>query len=156
MLVEWLILTKRGEPDLDHRIMDYRAQYWREIVTECNTSGMRKNEWLRLHDISPKIFYRWQKKLRDLAIEEHETGIKENDSTDLTAVSQNRVPVMVDMTQMLSRSSETLARQSDPAAMTSKQIAPELMIQAGQYTLYVGSGITESTLSIVLRVIGRA
>ena len=36
------------------------------------------------------------------------------------------------------------------------QIEPELMIQIGSYQLYIGSGVTESTLATVLKVIGHA
>ena len=35
-------------------------------------------------------------------------------------------------------------------------LEPELVLQAGSYHLYIGSGITESTLATVLRVIGNA
>ena len=30
-----------------------------------NTSGMKKKEWMRIHNVSPKMFYRKQKELRD-------------------------------------------------------------------------------------------
>ena len=33
---------------------------------------------------------------------------------------------------------------------------PELMIQVGSYKLYIGSGVTEATLTTVLKVIGHA
>ena len=133
--------------------MEYRMQHWEQIVTECNTSGMRKIDWMKLHNVSPKAFYRWQKILRDHAIEEHEKESNANSATDLTAVNQASVPVMVDMTAMITSQLESGARQSETASLVSTGLTPEIMLQAGQYTLYIGSGITESTLSTVLKVI---
>ena len=37
-----------------------------------------------------------------------------------------------------------------------ESIHPELMIQTGRYKLYIGSGVSEATLSTVLKVIGHA
>ena len=41
-----------------------RRQKWEAIVRECNESGKKKKEWLEEHGIDPKLFYRWQKRLR--------------------------------------------------------------------------------------------
>ncbi len=58
---------------MDARIMAMRMERWREIIVACNTSGMKKNEWMRIHNISPKMFYRKQKQLREYEMEK--TGI---------------------------------------------------------------------------------
>ena len=42
-------------------------EYWERIITECNQSGMQKKDWMKVHNINPKSFYRWQKILRDEA-----------------------------------------------------------------------------------------
>lgn len=42
-----------------------RHEYWKRVVTECNQSGMKKKEWMKIHNISPKGFYRWQKIFAD-------------------------------------------------------------------------------------------
>ena len=41
-----------------------RHEYWERVITECNQSGMQKKDWMQLHNINPKSFYRWQKILR--------------------------------------------------------------------------------------------
>ena len=56
---------------------------------------------------------------------------------------------------MITRETETV-RKSASESVVPKQITPELVIQAGRYNLYIGSGITESTLTTVLKVIGNA
>ena len=35
-----------------------RHEYWERIITECNQSGMQKKDWMQLHNINPKSFYR--------------------------------------------------------------------------------------------------
>jgi hypothetical protein len=41
-----------------------RRERWKQIICECNQSGMKKKDWLELNHISPKLYYRWQKNLR--------------------------------------------------------------------------------------------
>ena len=33
-------------------------EYWERVITECNQSGMQKKDWMQLHNINPKSFYR--------------------------------------------------------------------------------------------------
>ena len=41
-----------------------RRERWKQIIQECNNSGALKKDWLKEHNINPKLFYRWQQKLR--------------------------------------------------------------------------------------------
>ena len=41
-----------------------RREKWKSIIQECNESGMSKREWLAAHNINPKTYYDWQRKLR--------------------------------------------------------------------------------------------
>lgn len=41
-----------------------RHAFWEKVVAECNQSGMRKIEWMNLHNINSKSYYYWQNKLR--------------------------------------------------------------------------------------------
>ena len=61
-------------------------------------------------------------------------------------------------TALANQTSEITARTwAEPVnSIPQKQITPEIMIQAGPYNLYIGSGITETTLATVLKVIGHA
>lgn len=38
---------------------------WVEIIRECNSSGIPKNQWMAEHGINSKSFYRYQKILRE-------------------------------------------------------------------------------------------
>lgn len=43
---------------------EMRRRKWAAIIKECNESGKKKKVWLAEHNINPKAFYRWQKRLR--------------------------------------------------------------------------------------------
>lgn len=49
---------------MESKTQDARQAYWEKVVAECNQSGMRKIDWMNLHNINQKSFYRWQNKLR--------------------------------------------------------------------------------------------
>ena len=49
---------------MEHVTQSMRREYWKSIITECCSSGMKKKDWIELNHISHKSFYYWQKKLR--------------------------------------------------------------------------------------------
>ena len=130
--------------------MSIREKQWMDIITTCNASDMNKKEWMRIHNISPKNFYRWQKVLRERAL----NRMEEEGSPALLPCTeavgepavQEEGPEFVDMTVMAPHEAEAVHM----------QIVPELMLEVGSYHLFVGSGITETTLSTVLKVIRNA
>ena len=131
--------------------MAMRMERWREIIVACNTSGMKKKEWMRIHNVSPKMFYRKQKELRDYEMKK--AGITPAD------IPAGQISTeFFDLTTALSRQTKGISSPTgeryDNCALQINQ--PELMIQVGAYNLYIGSGITESTLATVLKVIGNA
>ena len=137
---------------MDARIMAMRMERWREILVACNTSGMKKKEWMRIHNVSPKMFYRKQKQLREYEMEKASL-------TSADKPAGQKSTEFFDLTTALTRqTSEISARAwTEPInSIPQKQITPEIMIQAGSYNLYIGSGVTEATLSTVLRVISHA
>ena len=114
---------------------------------------------MRIHNVSPKNFYRWQKVLRDEALEEEEFGYPiVPDHVPISSRPKEASPGFVDVTALVSQQTEHDLKQTMPAipGHIQQSILPEMMIQAGQYQLYIGKDITEGTLATVLRVIGHA
>ncbi len=137
---------------MDPRIRAMRLERWREIIVACNTSGMKKNEWMRIHNINSKSFYRKQKELREYEMER--AGIT---AADIPA--GQKPAEFFDLTTALTcQASDNSGRTcAEPGnSILQKQITPEIMIQAGPYNLYIGSSVTEATLATVLKVIGHA
>ncbi len=138
---------------MDARIMAMRMERWREIIVACNTSGMKKKEWMRIHNISPKMFYRKQKQLREYEMEK--AGLT---CADIPA--GQKPAEFFDLTTALTRQTNEIPTQTWAESVNNnvsqRGIKPEIMIQAGPYNLYIGSDVTETTLTTVLRVIGHA
>ncbi len=49
---------------------------WSQRVADCRSSGMSINRWCAEHDIRPKTYYNWQKKVFAAMIEQQETLAK--------------------------------------------------------------------------------
>lgn len=47
----------------------YRLNKWIEIVRECRSSGQTVSAWCAEHDINPKTYYYWLKRVRTAACE---------------------------------------------------------------------------------------
>lgn len=47
----------------------YRLNKWTDIIRECQSSGQTVTAWCTEHDINPKSYYYWLKKVRLAACE---------------------------------------------------------------------------------------
>lgn len=47
----------------------YRLNQWMEIIRECRSSGQTVSAWCAEHDINPKSYYYWLKRVRMAACE---------------------------------------------------------------------------------------
>lgn len=47
----------------------YRLKQWMEIVRECRSSGQTVSAWCAAHDINPKSYYYWLRRVRMAACE---------------------------------------------------------------------------------------
>lgn len=47
----------------------YRLKQWMEIIRECRSSGQTVSAWCAEHDINPKSYYYWLKRVRMAACE---------------------------------------------------------------------------------------
>ena len=51
---------------------------WSQRVAECRSSGLSVNRWCAEHDIRPKTYYNWQKKVFAAMIEQQKTLIADD------------------------------------------------------------------------------
>ena len=109
-----------------------------DIITECNASDMNKKEWMRIHNISPKNFYRWQKVLRERALNEMEDYgypiLPAHDEEAGKAGSQEGTTNFVDITGIIAHEAE---RKVALVSAGKKEIEAELILQVGSYNLYI-------------------
>ncbi len=130
---------------MDPNTRQIRRDRWLQIILEATSSGMTKERWCREHQISTKTFYHWQRIIRE---EEAERFQQMN-------LSYSPEPSRASTAQALP--SATIPDTAKGAAFQAVQvIRPEIILQAGQYQMIIGGGVTESTLATVLRVISNA
>ncbi len=63
---------------MDERSKNARLISWVGLVREANTCGMKKTEWFRQHDISPRKFQYWQKRVREFLPDNSESILPTN------------------------------------------------------------------------------
>jgi transposase-like protein len=63
--------NSKGGLELDTREVTrkYRLNQWIEIIRECRSSGQTVSAWCAGHDINPKSYYYWLKRVRTAACE---------------------------------------------------------------------------------------
>ena len=57
----------------------YRLNQWAKIISECRSSGQTVKAWCAEHDINPKTYYYWLRKVREAACEAL-PALRENNS----------------------------------------------------------------------------
>ena len=137
---------------MNQKVADIRAEQWRSTVCECinRAPGVSKRQWCMDNGIKYRSFMYWQRRFQLEALgqmEKHELSFPaKHGPAD--------VPAFADMTTQL----EALQaeQESVPPEPETAVLAPELMIQAGSYRIYVNSSIHEDTLEKVMRVIRHA
>lgn len=135
---------------MDNKVAAIRSDQWRKTVYECinRDPKLSKRQWCQENGIKYRSYMYWQRKFQQEAIIQMETH--KDVYPDRTAI----VPAFVDMTAQLNALQS--GKDSVPAETDPEPLAPELMIRAGSYRIYVNRSIQESTLETVMKVIGNA
>ena len=126
---------------MDKNSYDVRREQWLRIVTECNSrdQSLPKIQWCRMNGVNIKSFYYWQHQFR-------------NELLIQSAASATPVPTFVDITSQVS----TSALISEEVVSAERTLVPELMIQYGDFRVYVSRVVHEQTLDIVMKVLRHA
>lgn len=53
----------------------FRAEQWTQLIKECQSSGMRVDDWCIANDISRHAYYYWLRKLRLANIRKSESAV---------------------------------------------------------------------------------
>ena len=105
----------------------YRLNHWSEIVRECRSSGQTVKAWCAEHDINPKTYYYWLRRVREAACEAL-PSIEENSSI---------VPINIP------------ANADDPVPESSSQI----ILRFGSVTLELRNNASATLIENTLRAI---
>lgn len=126
---------------MDKNSYKVRREQWLRIVTECNSrdQSIPKIQWCRMNGVNIKSFYYWQHHFR-------------NELLIQGAASSTSVSAFVDITSQVSRSAPI----SEEAVSAERTLVPELMIQSGDFRVYVSGAVQEQTLDTVMKVLRHA
>ena len=142
---------------MDSSAYETRRKQWRNIIMECNNSGMEKKTWCQQNGISLRSIYYWQKKLRDEALKANDTlpvpAVSCKD-TDLPSTESSGIAAFVDMTDKLPAFHDP---GNQPVSQShSAPFVPELMISLNGKQIYVCANIQAQTLETVMKVVSHA
>lgn len=137
---------------MNQKVAAVRAEQWRQTVYNCLSRDPKisKRQWCKENGIKIRSLMYWQKKFQLEALDR-----MDNCKVALPVqIGSNSAPAFADMSAQL----EALQteRVSLPPEQETMPLAPELMIQAGSYRIYVNGSIQQATLETVMRVISHA
>ena len=134
---------------MNQKALGVRTEQWRRIVRECinRDPKISKRQWCLENSIRYRSLMYWQQKFQKEALAV--TVINDHGNSLPVQSGSVNAPAFADMTARL----ETLrTEQCPPAEQEAVTLAPELMIQAGKYRIYVSSSLHEATLETVSSV----
>ena len=142
---------------MDKEAAAIRFANWEQLIVAANSSGLRKREWCLQNGISEKSFYYWQRKVREKAIDTMKA--LKPDGELLSAAIQQDQAIALSRTESsfveLSFQKETPSIPAAPCEPASNN-HPELMLQVGDFQLFINGNIQEQTLATVLKVMRNA
>ena len=109
----------------------YRLNHWTEIIRECRSSGQTVSAWCADHNINPKSYYYWLRRVREAACEA------------LTPISsENNIIVPVDIP-------------SHAAGINSiaQKSAPDILLRFGSITLELHNNASTTLIENTLRAL---
>ena len=131
---------------MDQCTHEVRAEYWKGIIEAClnRPAGQSAKSWLAENGISEQSYYHWQRKFRKQTYE-----IMKTDSTVEVAVSETEAHE-VSFVEIPCRPNHTSTIQE--CSMTS----PVAVVQSAGMKIEIMNGISESLLSMILKVLAHA
>lgn len=129
---------------MDSNSHQVRRDQWLRIVTECNSceQTLSKRQWCQMNGVNTKSFYYWQRQFRNELLLQ-----------SAASAAPVAAPAFVDITSCVSRSTATT---SEEVLTKEGALVPELMIQSGDFRIYVSGAIREQTLDTVMKVLRHA
>ena len=110
---------------------------WSQRVADCRSSGLSVNRWCAEHDIRPKTYYNWQKKVFAAMIEQQKT--------------------LVEMTETQSRFAELPVPMSETASVPAEELIQKnglvASIRVGNAALDVYEGANAEVVTVLCKVL---
>ena len=128
-----------------------RLQQWMTLLQKVADSGIPKCTWCDQNGIPRRQFFYWQKKVQEYILSQQQPGLPlpaSGEGIGVPGLLSPKAPVFCE----LKPSSLLHGSHVEPTASRSAGI----MLQIGQYQVFVGNTADEHTLAMVLSVLRRA
>jgi transposase-like protein len=109
----------------------YRLNQWTEIIRECRSSGQTVSKWCTDHDINPKSYYYWLRRVRIAACETLPSIGSENSSI---------VPVNIPIHKSDTNSAD-------------KESSSDIVLRFGLATLELSNNASPALIENILRAL---
>ena len=144
---------------MDRISSQIRRENWRRIVQECNNRepGITKKEWCRRNDIAVKSLYYWQRQFRnEAAVTAASAGSASfyDITSYLEAGGTGSFPVSDLREAPTGTAVQETALQGIPGTVPFP--LPGIIVQAGEYRVYVTDSAKKSTFRMVMEVLRNA
>ena len=114
---------------------------WSQRVAECRSSGLSVNRWCAEHDIRPKTYYNWQKKV-------------------FAAMIEQQKMLIADDSELHSRFAELPAPAPEPASVPAAEPVQKnsliASIRVGNASLDIYAGADAEVVATLCRVLNHA
>ena len=144
---------------MDKAVMNVRMQKWAGIIQEAAASGLTKTEFCARNGIDRRQFFHWQKQLREFVLEQNPElalTITPDGPRKLVRAVNAQLTTTLPVFCELKPPEELSSIPEEKTVSTDFSFSAEVMIQLGQYLVYVSDSVTEKTLSTILSVIRHA
>lgn len=109
----------------------YRLNQWTEIIRECRSSDQTVSVWCAEHDINPKSYYYWLRRVREAACEA---------LPSIASGSNTIVPV-------------DIPSHSAKYSSIYQDSSPDILIHFGSVTLEIHNGASTALIENTLRAL---
>ncbi len=150
---------------MDKAIMSVRMKKWVGIIQEAASSGMTKTEFCAQKGIDRRQFFDWQKRIRQYVLQNNpELGLPEPQHGQMQQIREVNSKVIASLPVFC----ELKPRDEFPSAPVVQPVpvaaavpavaafSAGVMIQFGQFQVYVNESASERTLKMVFSVIQHA
>ncbi len=138
---------------------DLRAEEWRQIVLEANNSGQPKIQYIREHHLSENSFYYWQRLFRKEAIAQSEGAGLPAAASPVPTTADKPASVGPQNSAFIEVTAPSSPLSSDEEERHKSAVDPsswDVLLQHGDYSLYLNNTVSEKCLKTVLRAISHA
>lgn len=127
-----------------------RLQEWAKLVLEAENSGNKK-AWCKENGIAYRKYQYWQKLVREYILEYGDDSLSEEGASLPARTGPQQ---LVDITPAVKDAPKQSVSSADPSS--NGMVQPQLMLQYGDFRLYVGNTISEDVLMTVLKAVRNA